>query len=75
MTDYFELGDVTIQRVVETEALFLPVREFFPAVTDEMLAEARPVDGAARARSRQPVAALLLPFLCAAHAAPHHPGR
>ena len=41
MAEYFERGDVTIQRVVETEALFLPVREFFPAVTDEMLAETR----------------------------------
>ena len=41
MTDYVELGDVTIQRVVEMEALFLPVKEFFPAVTDAMLAETR----------------------------------
>jgi glyoxylase-like metal-dependent hydrolase (beta-lactamase superfamily II) len=41
MTDYFELDDVTIQRVVEMEELFLPVREFFPAVTDAILAETR----------------------------------
>ena len=41
MTDYFKLGDLTIQRVVETEEPFLPVREFFPGVTDEMLAATR----------------------------------
>lgn len=41
MTDYLELGDVAIQRVVETEEPFLPVREFFPEVTDEMLAATR----------------------------------
>lgn len=41
MSVSFGLGDVLIQRVVEAEGPFLPVREFLPGVTEEILAASR----------------------------------
>jgi glyoxylase-like metal-dependent hydrolase (beta-lactamase superfamily II) len=39
MTDLISLGEVTIQRVVESEASFFKAQTFFPDLTEEMLAE------------------------------------
>ncbi len=35
------LGDITIHRIVEMEAAFLPAREFIPGLSEEVLAENR----------------------------------
>ena len=41
MTLSYELGDVTIHRVVEQEAPLFDAFEFFPTLTQEILAENR----------------------------------
>jgi glyoxylase-like metal-dependent hydrolase (beta-lactamase superfamily II) len=41
MTKVLVLGDITIHQVIEQEAPFFDVPEFFPALTEEMLAENR----------------------------------
>lgn len=35
------LGDVTVERIVEMEAAFMPARQFFPGLSEEVLAENR----------------------------------
>lgn len=39
--DTLVLGDVTIHRIVEMEAAFMPVRQFLPTLSEEVLAENR----------------------------------
>jgi glyoxylase-like metal-dependent hydrolase (beta-lactamase superfamily II) len=41
MSTAIELGDIKIRRIVEQEAPFFPVHDFFPSFTKEMLAENR----------------------------------
>jgi len=39
MSSAIELGDIKIRRIIEQEAPFFPVHEFFPKFTPEMMAE------------------------------------
>ena len=41
MTTTFSLGEITIHRIVEQEAPFLPVLDFLPGLTPERLEENR----------------------------------
>src|SRR5260370_39043025 len=41
MTTSFNLGDVTIHRIIEQEGPFLPALEILPKLTPELLAENR----------------------------------
>jgi glyoxylase-like metal-dependent hydrolase (beta-lactamase superfamily II) len=63
-------GDLTIQRIIEQETTFLPVREMFPDLADDVLAENRAALKAAKALDDTDT--LILCFQSYVVKTPHH---
>jgi glyoxylase-like metal-dependent hydrolase (beta-lactamase superfamily II) len=70
MTIKFEVGDLTIHRLIEQEATFLPATEMLPGLTAELLAENRPWMRKAAALDESDV--LILCFQSYIVRTPHH---
>jgi glyoxylase-like metal-dependent hydrolase (beta-lactamase superfamily II) len=70
MTIKFEVGDLTIHRLIEQEATFLPATEMLPGLTAELLAENRPWMRKAAALDETDV--LILCFQSYIVRTPHH---
>jgi glyoxylase-like metal-dependent hydrolase (beta-lactamase superfamily II) len=66
----FSVGDLTIHRIIEQEATFLPAREMLPGLTPELLAENRAWMREARALDESDT--LILCFQSYVVRTPHH---
>lgn len=66
----FGAGDLTIHRIIEQEAAFLPALDMFPGLTGELLAENRPWLRQAKAMDQSDV--LILCFQSYLIRTPHH---